>query len=175
MGDHVKGSLTGQYPKEMELGIKFHRSIDAYVDRHATQQLSISRFPKPLRRYGGIACDVIYDYYLANHWRQFHHVEFSDFCQSCYRLIIDDETNLTPGAFQTISRMAEYGSLEGYTTKRYVERSLFHISQRLKRENPVKEIYPEFENLETELEQDFFGFIPEVDEFAADWLKSNLE
>lgn len=174
MGDHVKGTLKGIYPDEIELGIQFHRSVDAHVDAHTSQQLSVSRLPKHLRRYGGIACDVIYDYYLANHWHRFSEQNFAEFCQFSYQQILNHEHTLTESARRTILRMSEVKSLEGYTSKQYVERSLNFIAQRLKHSNPMTEIFAEFEQLDHELEQDFLAFLPQVDKFGQTWLADRL-
>ena len=33
-GDYLKGPLRGELPPELERGIKLHRAIDAYTDKH---------------------------------------------------------------------------------------------------------------------------------------------
>ncbi len=175
MGDHVKGSLIGERPAHIETGIQFHRTIDAFVDRHQVQHQSIQRLPSKFRRYGGIICDVVYDYYLANHWQKFAEPAFEDFCLTTYQQILDQEASLSEEANRVIRRMAEYRSLEGYGSRQYVERSLGFISERLKRANPLKDAYREFEILEPELEQDFLNFLPEVDNFAQQWLRIEAE
>ena len=44
LGDFVKGRLSGQYNREVEIGIKFHRAVDAYTDHHLLTRLSRERF-----------------------------------------------------------------------------------------------------------------------------------
>ncbi len=170
LGDHIKGSLNGDRPDHIEAGIRFHRSVDAFVDRHVSQQKSVGRLPKQFRRYGGIVCDVVYDYYLANHWGKFSAQEFEPFCQFSYAQILKEPEFLSKEAAHVIRRMAEHNSLEGYRSKQYIERSLSFISERLSRSNPLKDAYKEFERLETVIESDFLEFLPEVDEFAQAWL-----
>lgn len=172
LGDHVKGLLKGERSKTIEDGIRFHRAVDVFTDSHPMQQRSISRLPKNLRRYGGIICDVVYDYYLANHWAAFYEKDFQQFCTASYLAILVAEDELTQPAFSTVVRMQENSSLQSYTSRHYIERSLAFIGQRLKRDNPLHLGYREFEALEQELEQDFMTFLPLVDAFGSDWLAS---
>ena len=174
MGDYVKGTVTGRFPRDIALGIQFHRTVDAHVDAHQIQKQSVSRLPKHLRRYGSIICDVVYDHYLAKRWQEFCHAPLDRFCQTSYEQILRQSEDLTHQAETTITRMAEHQALEGYQSKHYIERTLAHISRRFKHQNPLAEAYGVFEQLESDLEQDFLAFLPEVDAFAAGWLEQRL-
>ena len=72
LGDFVKGNLFGRYDEEIELGIKFHRAIDAYTDHHLLIKLSKERFGPRFRRIGGIMVDIAYDHLLALSWDKFY-------------------------------------------------------------------------------------------------------
>ena len=132
-----------------------------------------TRLPRSLRRYGGIICDVVYDYFLARHWGQFAKDDFEEFCSTAYQQILVSKDQLPVNALSAVIRMQENSSLENYGTKQYIERSLFYIGQRLKRENPLHLAFDQFEKFEAEIEQDFMGFIPEVDEYGQQWLHTN--
>lgn len=170
LGDYVKGRLTGQRPKFIEVGIQFHRVVDAHVDSHDIQIQAVRRLPKPMQRYGGIICDVVFDHFLANQWHHFCDQDFADFCQMSYQTILTHEAHLDPRAKATITRMASNKSLEGYRSKAYVERSLAYISERLRHDNPLAQALPAVEKIEVALKQDFMQFMPSVQTFAADWL-----
>ena len=170
MGDHVKGPLVGAHEETIENGIRFHRTIDAHVDRHVVQQRSVARLPKHLRRFGGIICDVTYDFFLANHWNRFSDEEYGNFCERAYKTILDSEQSLNSSARRSIRRMAEYKSLEGYHTLEYIDRSLYFISQRLRFDNPLQDAMIEIEALRKPLESDFLEFLPSVDQFSSSWL-----
>lgn len=173
LGDFVKGTLKGERPAVVETGIKFHRSVDAFVDSHPTQRRSIDRFGSEFRRYGGIICDVVYDHFLAEHWATFNDQEFLAFCEDAYQSILDEHLSLGTKATRTIMRMKEFRSLESYRTEQYISRSLTHIGQRLKRDNPLHRAFGEFAAHRKELEADFFDFMPATDRFAKDWLLVN--
>lgn len=171
LGDYVKGRLTGQRPEEVELGIRFHRAVDAFVDSDPGQKTSVARLPPMFRRYGSIICDVVYDYFLANHWHQFSDIGYEPFCRQVYAQVLSREDLLGEPAKSTILRMRERGSLENYHTRAYVEASLTHIGRRLTKANPLAEAYGEFEKLEAELAADFFEFMPRTVQYANRWLE----
>lgn len=172
LGDFVKGSLTGKRPLKIEVGIRFHRAVDAYVDAHPSQRLSISRFEPEFRRFGGIVCDVVYDHFLARHWCQFSDQAFNLFCQQAYAEILDQHAHLEPQAAETITRMRNYGSLEAYHSEDYIERSLNHIATRISRANPLDRAFQQYQAHARDLEQDFFTFMPDVKAFARQWIKA---
>ena len=173
LGDFVKGRLTGERPNAIERGIQFHRATDAYVDAHAAQHRSINRFEPEFRRYGGIICDVVYDHFLANYWSEFSPQLFTQFCDNAYEQVLKQHVHLSPEAIKTMTRMRQYGSLEGYQSETYIDRSLGHIATRLSRTNPLDRAFSQYQNHAADLEQDFFEFMPDLLRFARTWRDAN--
>lgn len=175
LGDHVKGKLTGHREPKIEMGIRFHRAVDAYVDDSQFQRKSIARMDQKFRRYGGIICDIAYDYYLAKNWQFFSPEDLNDFCQRAYAAIRHRDDELGSRALQTVTRMQQFKSLENYGTRDYVARSLQHISTRLSRENPLASAFTEFEKHDQGFAEDFFEFMPDVVQFGDEWLTQTLQ
>lgn len=173
LGDHVKGKLPGNTSDVIEQGIRFHRAVDVFVDSSPLQQRSIDRFEHKYRRYGGIICDIIYDYHLATHWDKFNDATLPEFCRHAYGAVLDQADRLSATAHTTALRMQANQSLENYGSRAYVARSLNHLSQRLTRRNPLAEAVVLFDQLETELSEDFLEFIPSAIAFADQWLAAN--
>lgn len=173
LGDHVKGRLRGNRPKTIELGIKFHRAVDAFVDSEPNQRSSVDRLDPKYRRFGGIICDVVYDYFLANSWQDYSDVNFDVFCDQAYDAVLTRPDHLDEAARSTILRMQANRSLQKYRSKDYVAGSLNHISGRLRQPNPLAEAFHEFERHEQEMTEDFAKFLPEVVNFSEQWLKEN--
>lgn len=71
ISDFVKGKKQYEYPLMIQKGIRLHRSIDEFTDRHpATQE--IKKFFRPAYRlYSGAFTDIVYDYFLANDSNEF--------------------------------------------------------------------------------------------------------
>jgi len=90
LGDFVKGDPDGKFPSEIIKGIRLHRYVDSFIDKHAIVLEAKSLFPKPLRRYAPIALDMFWDHCLALHWDNFHHLSLSQFCRLAEQKIADE-------------------------------------------------------------------------------------
>jgi acyl carrier protein phosphodiesterase len=73
IADSVKGNPLGQFPKRVVEGIRLHRVIDEFTDKHEIVRQGVSRFKPTQGRYASVVIDVVYDHVLANNWQEFHH------------------------------------------------------------------------------------------------------
>ncbi|NCF19921.1 MAG: ACP phosphodiesterase, partial [Haliea sp.] len=78
-GDYYKGPLRGDLPAAIERGVRLHRAIDAYTDRHPVLEQLRRQFPERLRRYAGILIDISFDHYLSRHWSSFSDIPLGEF------------------------------------------------------------------------------------------------
>src|SRR5699024_7195222 len=86
LGDRIKGRLDGRFAPDVERGIRLHRAIDGFTDRHAVTSDLRRRFAPPLRRYGGILVDIGFDYCLARGWACYSDTalpRFADYAALC--------------------------------------------------------------------------------------------
>ncbi len=173
LGDFVKGRLNGHYPRDLETGIRLHRAIDAFTDKHPIVRRSCLRPESEFRRVAPIMTDIIYDYFLARHWHRFHDNSLEQFNFDIAETILNYGINLPDGARRFITHLAENRSLENYGTKTFVQRSFAHLSKRLTRANPLDVAFEQFEKFESELEQDFLAYFPELQDFTLTWLREN--
>ena len=112
LGDFVKGRLNGQYPHDIENGIKLHRAIDAFTDRHPIVRRSCLRPDNEFRRVAPIMMDIIYDYFLARHWHRFREDSLEQFSDHVSGTILNYDTELPTSALRFISYVAEHKSLK---------------------------------------------------------------
>jgi len=169
LGDFVKGRLNGRYPQEIENGIKLHRAIDAFTDRHPIVRRSCLRPDSKFRRVAPIMMDIIYDYFLARHWHRFRADSLEQFSDDVSGTILNYDTELPNSALKFISYVAEHKSLKNYGTREFVQRSFAHLNKRLTRENPLNIAFTQFDKFEPALEQDFLAFFPELQHFTETW------
>lgn len=73
-GDFIRGSDLSDYPLGIQQGIRRHRRIDAYTDKHAAVKATHDVFKPPVRRFAGIITDVVFDYFLATNWDSYSDV-----------------------------------------------------------------------------------------------------
>lgn len=166
LGDHVKGCLQGQYPSNWEQGIKLHRSIDAFTDRHPSLRQAQQLFEPEYRRYAGIMLDVIFDHFLNQHWEKFHHQPLSDFSQEVYQLL--DTDGMPASARLQASNFARYDVLCNYRHWQTIEQVLERISQRLRRQNPLGQSAGQLQQHYLKLEQYFLDFYPQLQQHSHD-------
>lgn len=84
IADGVRGVNLDDWPGEVALGIRHHRRVDAYVDQHPRIVAARSRAPDGMRRYAGIALDLVWDHFLA---RQLNAGD--ELVPRCYRLLAE--------------------------------------------------------------------------------------
>ncbi len=169
LGDYVKGRLRGERMHAIEAGIKLHRSIDAFTDSHSITRSSQRRFESRFRRVSGIMTDIIYDHFLAIHWKDYHHLELQAFSDTTFEVLLAGTEHFPDIAVRSCVRMHEANTLIHYRSEEFVDRSLIYLSRRLSRDNPLSEGYVQFVNNRKELESDFQAFFPDLINFVENW------
>lgn len=165
-GDFVKGPLNGQWPSNIEAGIRLHRQIDAYTDSHPLVLQAKQRFPTERRRYAGILIDLFFDHCLAMHWHRYAEEPLSIFTARVYQTLQEEEIRL-PGKLALIApRMAAQDWLGSYRNFSVMEQVVTAMSRRLSRPEGLVGGAIELERLYEPLQQDFHDFYPLLQAFA---------
>tara|TARA_X000001036_G_scaffold96411_1_gene89189 strand:+ start:560 stop:1144 length:585 start_codon:yes stop_codon:yes gene_type:complete len=172
LGDFVKGNLISQYDKEVELGIKFHRAIDAYTDHHLLIKLSKNRFGPRFRRIGGIMVDIAYDHLLALSWDKFYDEPIDRFSKRVLEDVLAFK-ELPWEAENLAKMMLRKNSLEKYKNEEFLNNASLSIHKRLNNRTPMLEAPEVIKNVKAELGRDFVSFYPQLIDFSAEWLQEN--
>lgn len=160
MGDFVRGRLEQRFPPRLEHGLRLHRRIDAFTDRHPAVQHSRGRFQPPFRRYAGILVDVYYDHLLARHWDDYVDQPLADFCREVYADLGRERRHMPAPLQRYVEHMQRYDLLGGYRERDGVTRALGAIGRRLRRANPLAEAAAVLMTMEAGLTADFRRFFP---------------
>ncbi|MEX2488767.1 MAG: ACP phosphodiesterase [Pseudomonadales bacterium] len=174
LGDYVKGRLSGDRPANLDLGIRLHRVIDGYTDRHSIVRNSWRRFDKPFQRYGSLMTDIIFDYFLANEWQTFHQDPLCHFHDSIFSVLDDYQSYLPANARRWSERMKCSRAITAYDKPEFIHRSFVHLSGRLSRNNPLGDGYEQFETHKDALQADFHRFYPEMIDFVVKWKQHHI-
>ncbi|MBD3646458.1 MAG: DUF479 domain-containing protein [Pseudomonadales bacterium] len=169
LGDHIKGRLRGEFPASIEEGIRLHRSIDAWTDQHPLVLQSHRRFDPPFRRFAPLMTDIIFDYFLANHWSRFHDRPLVAFHDEIFGVLNGHDRYLPEPAQHWSRQMQRSLAILRYSQPEFIQRSFNHLSNRLSRANPLADAYAEFEAHRESLEHDFLEFFPLALEFVDQW------
>ncbi|TEW53955.1 DUF479 domain-containing protein [Psychromonas sp. RZ22] len=143
LGDFVKGDPDKQFPAEIVQGIRLHRYVDSFTDKHPQVLSAKLLFPKVLRRYAPIALDMFWDHCLALHWNKFHHLSLADFCQlSEQKIILETQSEQVhlPERFTRINTWVWQDKwLESYQGMDNIEYALKRMATRSERMAPLAE------------------------------------
>ncbi len=149
-------------PAEFQGGVRQHRRIDAFTDRHPVVRRSIGRFDNSLRRFGGILTDVFYDHILAREWESHSATPLPQFAVEVYASFDRVRPYIAQEAFERLDAMRTDDWLCGYRDLAGITRALEGISSRFRR--PV-DLVPAVGVLERDYDAfraDFAAFFPEL-------------
>lgn len=170
-GDYYKGPLGDDLPAPLEKGVRLHRAIDAYTDQHSAVHQLRRDFPPRLRRFAGILIDLCFDHYLHRHWYEFSDTPMPEFTGQVYRILGDHQHLMSQGSRAMFTRMVEHDILGLYESWDTVPASAARIGERFSRHNPLTEVDRELTPVRDRIEQAFLDFYPDLQAFAADWLR----
>lgn len=85
MADFIRGKQMWAFSPSVQQGIRLHRAIDEYTDRHPETRRASSYLRAACGRYSGVFMDVIYDHFLARDPRYFSLRKLTNFSQETYQ------------------------------------------------------------------------------------------
>lgn len=162
LGDFIKGPLRGEYPPQLEQGIRLHRRVDALSDGHPARQRFARELPAEYRRYAAIVQDVCSDYWLSRNWQRFEAAPLTQFAARVYALLEQYGGMLPAPAARMARRLVEHDVLGIYDRWGTVAASLERIGSRLRRANPLHRAGVELQPYLASGEQVFLEFYPEL-------------
>ena len=161
-GDFAKGRLDRLPFTPLLAGIRMHRGIDAYTDRHPVWRRSRARVAP--RRVAGVIVDVAYDHFLARHFGRFCDVPLEEFAARTYGILLDHRSLLPPRLRAVLPRIAAEDWLTSYRWLEGVERTFARLARRVAAlADATDRVRAQYRPLEA----DFLEFYPQLAGFAA--------
>jgi acyl carrier protein phosphodiesterase len=170
LGDHVKGRLTGhELPESWLAGIRLHRHVDSLVDSCPEVRAFVSSLQPPLRRYGGIFVDVLFDHMLARQWADFGPCPLPEFAVGI-DLMLERHDQRLPARLRRFSRWARERSLWSRYGDRAMIDSIFQgLAWRHDRPSPLGRGLEVLDAHEGEIEGLFLEVFPKIRVRADEW------
>ncbi|MBF7052388.1 DUF479 domain-containing protein [Halomonas sp. KAO] len=161
IADGVKGNGLEAWSTEVARGIRHHRRVDAFVDRHGVTRDILARSPRSGRRYMGIALDLVWDHFVALDLEDTEGEESSVVTRS-YRLLSrrSAPSRLAP----MVPVLVEQDWLRRYADFSFTCRAIRGIGQRLSGPNRLAELVPWLEAEYPRLGEEFQRLWPDVRE-----------
>lgn len=166
LGDHVRGTLPAHWPAAWRDGVRLHRRVDGFVDRHAASARSVARLPADRRRWARVALDVYYDHLLARDWARHSRRPLAQFAAAVYGALDAERARLPATLVRFADFMAERDLLVGYGDPGVIEEVLARMATRARRTNPLAELFAPLHAVDAGLGEDFAGLFPATLVFA---------
>lgn len=160
LGDRVKGRLDGAMEAEIERGIRLHRAIDGFTDRHPLTAQLRDHFAPPLRRYAGILVDIGFDYCLARSWAHYSDTALESFAET----LVNTARQQWPAGPQWPHRPGTGLTqvLIDYRRPAGLQRALNSVDARLRRPSPLPAALPALLAQQQALTTAFDTFFPQL-------------
>lgn len=132
LGDFVKGPVDdSQWPADLACGIRLHRRIDGYTDRHPLVAECREHFPRDWRRLAGPCLDICWDHFLARQWPQWHPQALPAFSARAGDILQAHAAHFPPRAHGFSRWLARERILDSYATRAGIEAAVDVLIHRL--------------------------------------------
>lgn len=172
IADAVKGNKLLLYPKEIQKGIRLHRFIDDFTDKHAIVRQTTARLRSNFGKFSPVVADIYYDHFLAANWNEYHPQPLVNYTAEVYE-ILEQHTDLFPREVNImLPYMIRYNWLLNYANPEGVDRALQGLSRRTVEgsgmEHGARELLHNYEAYKA----DFLAFFPLMIAAVSDFLSS---
>ncbi len=162
LGEVVRGKAYQDFSSEVSKGILLHRFIDSFTDNHTLVKELTQIFHHTQGKYSPIIIDIVFDYFLIQHWQKFSDEDFETFTQNTY-ILVQKNWSLFPEKLQFMLRtMLDENWFVNYKTLQGINESLLGVSKIAKFNNNLQNALPLIESNYNKIEDNFLTFFPEI-------------
>ena len=166
LGDFTRGLDWDHVPSPVLAGVRHHLAVDVFTDQHPQVLASKSLFSRERRRFAGVALDILYDHFLLRHWEQFSDWDKDTFIRTVYRDLQNHQALMPDNMAVVTRRMVEHDWFGAYQDMDNIGYALDRVASRIRFANRFTGIIDEIRANESELEEHFLAFFPELQAFA---------
>lgn len=166
IADFVKGNQLESFPKGIQQGIQLHRKIDAFTDQHLLFKAATKLVRPQLKKFAGIAMDIYFDHFLAEHWNHFHPLPLEQFAEQNYTLIETHWEYIPYNGRRFFSYMVAHNLLLNYKNVETLKIVFQGMHSRTKFENSLHLGSEVLAENHSELKSLFFAFFKELEDFT---------
>lgn len=174
IADAVKGRQYEKYAPEIQAGIKLHRQIDTFTDKHPVVKRSVNRVRGDYGRYSGIVMDIYYDHFLATDWHNFHPTELKDYSAHVYAILTKHFLILPDRTRRMLPFLIAQNWLTSYAKYKGLARVFQGMDRRTGLLSGMSSAVVGLEKNYEDLKNDFLEFYPELETFSKHKLEEIL-
>lgn len=161
-GDFVRGKDLAHFPPAIAQGIRVHRAVDSYTDRHPLNLQARELFASPHRRFAGIITDVVYDHYLALEWDNYSDVSLEEY-ETTVKVALQARYALLPPRLQRFTEFLQTENiLQNNLYQAKIELTLQRLSARRASMKPLATASSSLWQNNDQLKGLFDQFFPEL-------------
>ena len=176
IGDFVKGKdLEARCGKGIAKGIRLHREVDFFTDRHPIVKQSKDRLREKYRHYSGVIVDIFYDHFLSKNWDAYSSQFLPDYAEECYSTILSFDVVLPEDAKYMLPYMIKGNWLVNYARIDGIHRALSGMARRSKFESKMEEASVDLERNYDAYQNEFGDFFPLLISYCSEWLSKNSD
>lgn len=173
IGDFIKGDDYKEYPEDLKKGMLLHRAIDSFTDSHPLTIQSKRRFYKDFPKVGGIITDIVYDYFLCQHWNKFYSIDLDDFIKQTYQTLEENKSQFPLEMEYLYKHLTTNDWFQRYKTQEGTSLSLTQIGNRMKYNRDLSEAFEIINDNLDAFYVEFDTFYQELKDFCSDFIKNN--
>ena len=174
LGDFLKGRIQDSWDRELSLGIKLHRKVDAISNQNEVIKSACGRFPKTMRRIAPILIDVISDFFLARNWSSYQKIEIASFASMCHSALDTHakDFDAVANGKKFVNHMKETRLLVRSSSWLTIEQTARSVIKRLDREDDLSNLLKVMTAKQELFLEDFEEYYPLIRQEALEWLSS---
>lgn len=166
LADYLSNEQVRRYPAPIQEGVRLHRAIDSYTDKHPEVLKGVRRLYEAHGKYAPVVIDVFYDYLLSVNWLRYSAQPLPEFCREAYGVLADHLDIMPPGLQRHLPMMIADNWLQSYGSHNGLAIAFSRMKMRASRpkylDGALESLILHFEALNEE----FNAFFPDVIEYA---------
>lgn len=135
-GDFVRGRDLTRFPTRIAQGIRLHRHVDVFTDRHAAVIAARAGFGER-RRFAGIILDVWFDHCLARDWSRFSGLSLDTHAHRVSTVLADHSSMLPASAQRFAGFLQREALFQAYLSPQAVVDTLARLAMRSSAMQPL--------------------------------------
>lgn len=159
IADFIRNNERGEFPKEIQDGIRLHRAIDTFTDSHPAVSEAKKIFSPLVRLYAGAFVDVAFDFYVAHLYTK---QELKNHSLKTYETLWNYEKWLPTNYRQMLVKMQKDDWLSNYRQDWGIQFSMQNVLNKakyLEKDLPVVDL---FLKNKQQLQEHFDSFFPHL-------------
>lgn len=169
LADYLKNKEVALLPRPIQEGIRMHRKIDAFTDKHPVVHQGVLRLRRKHGKFAPVVLDICYDYILVKNWSRYSAVAIHDFTKEMYA-ILEDHISIMPSFLQQhLPKMIADDWLVKYGTEPGLRFTFSRMEKRTKFPEYFKGAVDHFFEDYELYEQEFNVFFPDLLHAVRNW------